>query len=101
VAELAEMIGAGKTPLIFDVRSVDAQRDGIIPGARLAPAKLDDVLSNLPRDAEIVVYCACPNEASAVVVAQQFRRAGFRTIRPLLGGIEAWSKAGYPVATTT
>jgi membrane protein DedA with SNARE-associated domain/rhodanese-related sulfurtransferase len=101
VAELADMIGAGKTPLIFDVRPVDAQRDGIIPGARLAPSKLDEVLSDFPRDAEIVVYCACPNEASAVVVAQQFRRAGFKTIRPLLGGIEAWSKAGYPVATST
>jgi len=99
VTELAEMIGAGKTPLIFDVRTVDAQRDGIIPGARLAPGKLDEVLSQFPRDAEIVVYCACPNEASAVVVAQQFRRAGFKTIRPLLGGIEAWAKAGYPVAT--
>ena len=99
VAELAEMIGTGKTPLIFDVRSVDAQRDGIIPGARMAPGRLDEVLNEYPRDAEIVVYCACPNEASAVLVAQQFRRAGFKTIRPLLGGIEAWSKAGHPVAT--
>ena len=98
VGELAEMMSAGKTPLIFDVRSVDAQRDGIIPGARLAPSRLDEVLGDFSRDSEIVVYCACPNEASAVVVAQQFRRAGFKTIRPLLGGIEAWAKAGYPVA---
>ena len=98
VGELAEMMSAGRTPLIFDVRSVDAQRDGIIPGARLAPSRLDEVLGDFPRDSEIVVYCACPNEASAVVVAQQFRRAGFKTIRPLLGGIEAWAKAGYPVA---
>jgi len=98
VGELAEMMSAGRTPLIFDVRSVDAQRDGIIPGARLAPSRLDEVLGDFSRDSEIVVYCACPNEASAVVVAQQFRRAGFKTIRPLLGGIEAWAKAGYPVA---
>jgi len=25
------------------------------------------------------------------------RRAGFRQIRPLLGGITAWTAAGYPV----
>jgi rhodanese-related sulfurtransferase len=46
---------------------------------------------------EIVVYCACPNEASAAIAAMHLKRAGFKQIRPLLGGIDAWIQAGYPV----
>lgn len=99
VVELAEMIREGKTPVIFDVRPVDARlRDGMIPGSRHVAFDVTDTLDEYPRDAQIVVYCACPNEASAAVVAQQFKRAGFKTIRPLLGGIDAWGKAGFPLA---
>jgi len=46
---------------------------------------------------EVIVYCACPNEASAAVVAKQLMRAGFKRVRPLAGGIEAWVEQGYPV----
>ncbi len=97
VTELADLMRRGSAPVIFDVRPADARRDGIIPGARLAPGDPAAFPHEFSRDAEIVVYCACPNEASAAVAAQQFRRAGFKTIRPLLGGIEAWTKAGFPI----
>ncbi len=99
VPELAELIHQGKTPVIFDVRPADARlREGMIPGSRFVPFDVTQTLDDYPRDAEIVVYCACPNEASAAIVAQRFKRAGFKTIRPLLGGIDAWVKAGLPVA---
>jgi rhodanese-related sulfurtransferase len=52
------------------------------------------------RNAEIVVYCACPNEASAATAAQHLRKAGFRKIRPLLGGVDARVAAGRPLAGT-
>jgi rhodanese-related sulfurtransferase len=99
VTELAELIHDGKDPVILDVRPADARiRDGIIPGARFAhPADIESAMTQYPHDTQIVIYCSCPNEASAATAAQHLRRAGFRTIRPLLGGIEAWSKAGYPV----
>ncbi len=101
VAELAQLIEGGKNPVIFDIRPAEARlRDGIIPGARVAhPSDIQTVLNEFPRNAEIVVYCSCPNEASAAIAAQHLKRAGFTTIRPLLGGIEAWEKAGYPVAS--
>jgi membrane protein DedA with SNARE-associated domain/rhodanese-related sulfurtransferase len=101
VDELARMIDEGLNPVIFDVRHADTRsRDGIIPGA--VGAHATDILAMLedyPRDAEIVVYCACPNEASAAVAALHLKRAGFKKIRPLLGGIEAWAGAGRPVVT--
>ena len=49
------------------------------------------------RELEIVVYCACPNEASAAFAAKHLKQAGFKKIRPLLGGIDAWVQAGQPV----
>ena len=100
VGELASLIDGGKAPVIFDVRPADArQRGGMIPGAHVAhPSDIETAVTQFPRDAQIVVYCSCPNEAAAAMAAQHLRRAGFKTIRPLLGGIEAWAKAGYPVA---
>jgi membrane protein DedA with SNARE-associated domain/rhodanese-related sulfurtransferase len=95
VDELIAMIDAGNVPVILDVRSADTRaRDGIIPGA--LPAHPEDVhaLLEFDRDAEIVIYCACPNEASAATAAQHLRKAGFRKIRPLLGGVDAWVGAG-------
>lgn len=53
------------------------------------------------RDAEIIIYCACPNEASAALAAKHLKDAGFRRIRPLLGGVDAWIDAGYPIETMT
>jgi rhodanese-related sulfurtransferase len=50
------------------------------------------------RDVEVVIYCACPNEASAATAAIHLKRAGYRRIRPLLGGVDAWASAGHPLA---
>ena len=99
VAELRRLIDDGPRPLILDVRSKDARaQDGIIPGALFAhPTEIDAVVLAYARDREIVVYCACPNEATAATAAMHLKRAGFTQIRPLLGGITAWMEAGYPV----
>lgn len=97
--ELAGLIDAGRNPVIFDVRSAEARRkEGVIPGSINAhPDEISLVASRYARDAEIIVYCSCPNEASAAVAALHLKRAGFKKIRPLLGGIEAWGKAGRPI----
>jgi membrane protein DedA with SNARE-associated domain/rhodanese-related sulfurtransferase len=101
VDELAAMLkGDGAHPFILDVRPAQVRaRDGIIPGA--IPAHQEEWSSTVTRlspDAEVVVYCSCPNEASAALAALHLKRAGFKRIRPLLGGVEAWSKAGHPIA---
>ncbi|HEY3778967.1 MAG TPA: DedA family protein/thiosulfate sulfurtransferase GlpE [Rhizomicrobium sp.] len=100
VDELANLIAEGRPPVIFDVRANEArQSGGIIPGAVAAHAgDIDEVLRQYPRDVEVVIYCACPNEASAAIAALHLKRAGYRRIRPLLGGIDAWTTAGHPLA---
>jgi membrane protein DedA with SNARE-associated domain/rhodanese-related sulfurtransferase len=99
VAELRKLIDDGQEIIILDVRPKEIRaQEGTIPGAVSAhPADTDPVLKSYPRETEIVVYCACPNEESAATAAKHLRQAGFKKIRPLLGGIDAWVQAGQPV----
>ncbi|MBN9546429.1 MAG: VTT domain-containing protein [Alphaproteobacteria bacterium] len=96
VEELAALLDNERKPLVLDVRSRAARAEGVIPGAIPAhPTDMHPVLAHHDRDAEIVVYCACPNEATAAVAAKHLKAAGFKRIRPLLGGVEAWALAGH------
>jgi rhodanese-related sulfurtransferase len=52
---------------------------------------------DLPRDREIVTYCACQSDEISVRAVQVFREAGFKRVRVLKGGWQAWLKAGGPV----
>jgi membrane protein DedA with SNARE-associated domain/rhodanese-related sulfurtransferase len=100
VHELDELIREGKAPMILDVRPEEVQAlHGVIPGA-VAISK--ETLHKLPAltegVAEIVVYCACPNEASAVSIARLLVERGYKRVRPLRGGAEAWAEAGFALA---
>lgn len=100
VEELYRMMGAGLSPLIVDVRSPTALtlEPRRIPGALQVPLHhVQQHLKDLPRDREIVSYCTCPNEASAAQVARLLMNDGFKKVRPLHGGLDAWIAAGYSV----
>ena len=99
VAELRRLLSSGEPTTVIDVRSRLSQSvTGRIPGAITVDATnlRVDLLAIEPRS-EVVVYCACPNEATAVKVAQALVQHGFRRVRPLLGGIDAWIAAGHEV----
>jgi membrane protein DedA with SNARE-associated domain/rhodanese-related sulfurtransferase len=103
VAELYELMQAGGAPVIIDVRSNTARalEPDRIPGA--VHMSLQDAgagLQDLPRDREIILYCTCPSEASAARVAKILMNHGFKRVRPLQGGLDAWRAAGYAVVTT-
>jgi rhodanese-related sulfurtransferase len=44
-----------------------------------------------------VIYCSCPNEVSAAKAAKSLMMLGYRRVRPLLGGLDAWADAGYEI----
>src|SRR5205814_6448014 len=98
--ELYRLMGEGAKPVVVDVRSatgraLDPRR---IPGALHVPLhSVDHHVKDLPRDREVIVYCSCPNEASAAQVAKILMNSGFTKVRPLHGGLEAWIAAGYDV----
>lgn len=100
VQQLSGMMDRGDDPIVLDVRTrshrlADGRR---IPGAHAVDLDaLEHTLSEVPREREVVVYCACPNEATAAKVALRLRARGFRRVRPLAGGIDAWVSAGLAV----
>ena len=55
-----------------------------------------DLLAVEP-ESEVIVYCACPNEYTAAALAKVLLQHGFKRVRPLLGGIDAWIAAGYAI----
>jgi len=100
VSELYDQIGAGTPPVILDVRSPTAVllEPRRIPGAIHIPLHdIETHVRELPRDREIVAYCTCPNEASAAQVAKLLINNGFKRVRPLHGGLDAWIASGYSV----
>jgi membrane protein DedA with SNARE-associated domain/rhodanese-related sulfurtransferase len=100
VNDLSKLMSSGLAPLVVDVRSatavtLDPRR---IPGALHIPLNaVKEHLRDLPRDRDIIAYCTCPNEASAAQVAKLLMNCGFRKVRPLQGGLDAWVAAGYAV----
>lgn len=95
VQELYRLRQGGAELLLVDARpSASRVRDGIIPGAIAFEIVLQDAEKNR-RGGEVVVYCACPNEATAARIARKLMSLGFHPVRPLLGGIHAWQDAGF------
>jgi membrane protein DedA with SNARE-associated domain/rhodanese-related sulfurtransferase len=99
VSELKDLVDRGPPPVIVDALApASRQREGMIPGAiPMEALRLESGKATVPFDAEVIVYCACPNEASAARIAQQLIRMGCIRVRPLKGGIFAWKDAGLAV----
>ena len=100
VDELSESIAEGQNPIVVDVRSQAARLldTRIIPGALLADLDgVDQVLQDISPERELVIYCSCPNEVSAAKAAKLLMAIGYRNVRPLLGGLDAWDAAGYTI----
>ena len=94
---LWELTQAQQPSVILDVRTpLSRGNGGVIPGALLwsDPDRKMATLDLAP-DTAVVVYCACPNDASAALVARRLMAAGFKNVRPLHGGIDAWQAAGF------
>ncbi len=84
---------------IFDVRSHGYYEQGtqrIKGSVRLEPNALMDHIGLLPRDREIVLYCTCLREATAVRVARHLAEKGIPSA-VLEGGLSAWKKASLPM----
>jgi len=96
--ELFELMAQGSELVILDVRAAlpGAPSPDYVPGARrIELADIDSLaLEGWSPQARIIVYCACPNDASALKAAHRLIQRG-RPISVLKGGVDGWVSAGY------
>ena len=103
VATVAALRGRSDV-VVLDVREPSEYAEGHIPGVKLIPVndvssptgkEVPNRLSEIPRDKIVIVTCRTGNRSTKV--AQYLREQGYTNIHNMLGGIEAWQQAGYPV----
>ena len=98
--ELKQMMDDGHEVMIVDLRQpLDRQADPYtIPGAlRMAVEELEHRHHEIPRDRDVILYCACPNEVTSARMALLLKRNGITRVRPLAGGVEAWRERNFPL----
>lgn len=86
--------------MIVDLRQpLDVEADPYtIPGAlRMAAEELKHRQHEISRDRDVILFCACPNEATAARMALLLKKNGITRVRPLAGGVEAWRERNYPL----
>ena len=98
VDELRAALHGTQPPLLLDLRGATmVAQTRPIPGARVAEHdRLDQAVSDWPRDWPIVTLCACPQDAGAIQAARQLLASGYLSVRPLAGGYDAWIAATEP-----
>lgn len=102
--ELKAKLAKNEPVTIIDVRgSVGIESDNKIKGAvyvklrKLKSRLAMPPLSTVPRDREVVTYCACPNDESSIRAAQLLTESGFKRVRVLKGGWVTWKRANGQV----
>jgi rhodanese-related sulfurtransferase len=82
---------------LINVLSQEAYNDCHIKGSINVPYnELSDYARNLPKDAELILYCAsysCPLSRKAY---QLLKSEGFTNLVAYEGGIAEWYSLGYP-----
>jgi len=90
----------GHEMMIVDLRRpLDIEADSYtIPGAlRMGVEELEHRHHEIPRDRDVILYCACPNEVTSARMALLLKKHGITRVRPLAGGVEAWRARNYPL----
>ena len=103
--ELKAKVTSNQRVTIIDVRSSEgyAAATTTVKGAiHFKLRKLRDRLAypplkNIPKDQEIVTYCACPKDQSSIAAAQILQAAGFKRVKVLQGGWQEWLRVNGPV----
>lgn len=97
--QLDELMKSSTPPLVFDARpsEVRAKEAYRIPGARALDLDSPEQLDPQWLEHDIVVYCVCPNEATAKRIVTQLHRKNIHNVHALKGGLDAWERRGYPV----
>ncbi len=93
--ELKTRMEHGDTPQMLDVREPHEYEICRIANSILIPlGQIPTRMDELDKNAEIVVYCKMGGRSAKA--AGQMRKAGFRSVKNMVGGIDRWAKKVDP-----
>lgn len=99
VKQLHDWLGAGRRPVILDVREPWEVQVCALPSAMHIPMReVPGRLAELDRDSELVVVCH--HGIRSQQVANYLDRHGFPRIYNLRGGVDAWAREIDPRMAT-
>ncbi|MCC7044980.1 MAG: hypothetical protein IT183_14035 [Acidobacteria bacterium] len=87
--DLKALLESGEAFQLLDVRTPAERAIAMIEGSRLLDQALHDELMQGDRDTALVFQCHHGMRSQSA--AEYFRRAGFKRLYNLQGGIDAWS----------
>lgn len=95
VWQLRERLQSGDDGLVLDVRQPKEWNSGHIAGAvHITGAELPKRIDEVPRNRPVATICGSGYRSS--VAASLLQSAGFDDVTNVLGGMNAWQKAGMP-----
>ncbi|HEX7705999.1 MAG TPA: rhodanese-like domain-containing protein [Thermoanaerobaculia bacterium] len=84
--------------VVIDVRSIEQYKASHIPGSLHIPVpRVEGEIPYMPKDKTFVTYCTCPAEESSGDAALILASKGIKA-KALLGGMDAWTQLGQPLA---
>jgi glyoxylase-like metal-dependent hydrolase (beta-lactamase superfamily II)/rhodanese-related sulfurtransferase len=89
VEEYKRQIDSGRRAVLLDVRNPDEFQKANMGGTLIPLGQLPARLSELDPTAEIVVHCHKGSRSARAV--ELLYEAGFKNVKSLVGGIDAWS----------
>jgi rhodanese-related sulfurtransferase len=96
-AEVRERIARGDRITLLDVRDQAEVNLGKLPGAmHISRGTLEGkVEAAIPRDADVVIYCASGNRSA--FAAETLQQMGYGKVASMSGGIRGWAESGGEV----
>jgi rhodanese-related sulfurtransferase len=96
-AAARELLDRGGVTML-DVRDADAYLASHVTGALQIPlARVEGEIPYLPKEKPIVAYCTCPHDEAAIEAVQILLHGGVHDARVLRGGLQEWTRLGFPV----
>jgi hydroxyacylglutathione hydrolase len=81
---------------LLDVRKINDWNKGYIEGAHhIYVGEVPEKISEIPQEIPLVVYC--DSGFKSTVASSYLKKNGYTDVTSVLGSMNAWNKAGYPV----
>ena len=97
-AELQQGLDRDSGVHVLNVQTDQFFAGELIPGSRRIPLdRIEDGVKELPKDTEIVTYCAGPACSQSALAAEKLTELGYTNVRAYPDGLEGWKAAGREI----